>query len=205
MSLSAEDVQAISSLLDEKLGRIQATERRRRRFWLWFWIVLCVLSSIATWILVQRLIDQVQTELAEANAQMQEAKLAYQAQLRRSATLQAERQAAEQASRYQSQQSQASHEAGLISSLFRMQAEAAALNRELEAKAKVNPEMRTEQDAIAQLDESLRDLERAEAVANSASAILMRILLRNTDPAHNTQTENLLGSEAEGANPPSKP
>ena len=133
------------------------------------------------------------------------AKLAYQAQLRRSATLQAERQAAEQASRYQSQQSQASHEAGWISSLFRMQAEAAALNRELEAKAKVNPEMRTEQDAIAQLDESLRDLERAEAVANSASAILMRILLRNTDPAHNTQTENLLGSEAEGANPPSKP
>jgi len=204
MSLSPEDVQAISALLDDKLGKVQATERRRRRFWIWFWILVFVLSTVASWVVAQRFITEMKAQLAQADDEMRSAKLAYQAELKRSAQLQAERKAAEVASNYTSKQSQSEYEAGLISSLFRMQAQAAALRKMPDANTQAKPGARTEQEAVDELDEAMQDLERTTAVANSAVGLLKQIMLRNTDPAHNSQEDKLVGSEAEGARP-SKP
>jgi hypothetical protein len=204
MPLSPEDVQAIGAMFDAKLDRVQAIERRRRRLWFWFWMVLFIGSSVASWIMAKRIMTQLQAQVADINDQARASRLEYQAQLRRSAEMQAERKAAEVASHYQSKQSQASYEAGLIGSLFRMQAQAAALQKDVTGKAEANAgrSMRTEQDAVDQLDEATKDLDRTEALMNSATGLLMQMLLRNTDPAHNSAEDKLVGSEAEGAAQP---
>lgn len=193
MSLSPDDVQTISALLDEKLGRIQAAERRRRRFWLWFWVALFVLSSVASWLAVRQIMAQVQAQVALMDDQMRDAKLAYQAELKRSLAMQQERKVAEQASQYQSKQDQGSYEAGLIRMAFQAMSKQAELTKRMEALDGSDPDALI--DATNDMSENL----------TQSMMALTQILLRNTDPAHNTKAENLLASEAEGAAPTPAP
>jgi hypothetical protein len=206
MSLSPEDVQAIGAMFDEKLGRVQAAERRRRRLWFWFWMALFIGSSVASWFAVKRLMSEAQERLAKADDEMRDAKLNYQAELKRSAAMQAERKAAEEASRYVSKQDQGTYEAGLLQQVFKIQMKAVAFNKALTEMA--DGPMSTPAGAAGDQVERDRteDLQGIMAegmgVTNDFTKILMQIMLRNTDPAHNTAEDKLVGSELEGAAPP---
>ena len=74
MTLTSEDVETIGRLLDERLAKAQAVDRRRRRWWLWFWIALFVLSSLASWFAAQRILRQVEAQLAEVDRQFLDTK-----------------------------------------------------------------------------------------------------------------------------------
>jgi len=187
MSLSTDDLTAIGDLmdrkLDQKLAQVQAKDRRRRRFWLWFTVVVFVLSSVASWFVAQHYVRLIQDEMTKVDNDLRQAKLAYQAELARNATLQAERKVASEASGYVSDQDQASYEAGLISSMFRIVASSRALN---ESMANLDPD---DPEAL------MRATEQMAQTTQDAIGTFGQIMLRNTDPAHNTPEENLLLGE----------
>jgi len=187
MSLSTDDLTAIGDLmdrkLDQKLAQVQAKDRRRRRFWLWFTVVVFVLSSVASWFVAQHYVRLIQDEMTKVDNDLRQAKLAYQTELARNATLQAERKVASEASGYVSDQDQASYEAGLISSMFRIVANSRALN---ESMANLDPD---DPEAL------MRATEKMAQTTQDAIGTIGQIMLRNTDPAHNTPEENLLLGE----------
>ena len=188
MTLTSEDVETIGRLLDERLAKAQAVDRRRRRWWLWFWIALFVLSSLASWFAAQRILRQVEAQLAEVDRQFLDTKTTYQRQLARDAMMQQERKAAEQASQYQPKQSQADYEAGLMRSAFKAMSQQAALSKKLENISSDDPDA-----LIAATEEMSGNL-------TSMLGTLTKVMLRNTDPALNTPQEKLLAG-ADGGEP----
>ena len=189
MPLSDEDLDAIGRLMDRKLEVLQAQDRRRRRFWVWFWIVVFVLSSVASWWAVERLVTRAQDEVARINIEFSEAKLAYQRQLENDRKLQAERAAAEKTVSYDTGKTQAQHEAGLISGFISL---LSAKNEFEKRYADVDLS-----DPHA-LDTYAADLNR---IIDQALVPLGQIVLRNTDPAHNTRDEQIRRSDDGAAAP----
>lgn len=189
MSLSEQDLDAIGRLMDQKLSAVQAEDRRRRRFWLWFWIVLFVLSSVASWWALEKLIARAQDEVAQINLEFTESKLAYQRALEENEKLRAERAKAEKAVSYDTTKTQAQHEAGLLGSMISL--------------------FGAKDDFMKKYDNAdLSDPQVMEAYAQDLNKILDQglnplgqIVLRNTDPAHNTREEKLRtdGATAGGA------
>lgn len=180
MALTSEDIDTIARLLDERLAQAQAVDRRRRRFWLWFWIAAFVLSSLASWIVVERVRDRIEAQLAEADRRFLDAKLAYQRQLAQDAEMQRERAAAERAAGYRPEQSQADYEAGLMRNALKAIGKQAALTRKMEQLDPDDP------------DALLAATEEMSGNVTSLLGVLTQVMLRNTDPAQNTPAERLL-------------
>ncbi len=180
MALTSEDVDTIGRLLDERLARAQAVDRRRRRFWLWFWIALFVLSSVASWFAAQQMLRKVEAQLADIDSQFLDTKLTYQRQLARDVQMQQERKAAEQAANYQPKQSQADYESGLMRSAFKAMSQQAALSKKMEQLDGDDPE------ALIQATEEM------SSNLTTMLGALTQVMLRNTDPALNTPQEKLL-------------
>jgi hypothetical protein len=181
MALTTEDVEIIGRLLDERLARVQAQDRRRRRAWMWFWIALFALSSVASWLVAQRFLRAVDAQISAVDRQFLETKLEYQRQLALDAEMRRERVAAERDAGYQSTQSQGGYEAGLVRTALKAFSQQAALAKKMEALDGSDPEA-----LIAATEEMSGNL-------TSVLGALTQIMLRNTDPAHTTAQERLLG------------
>jgi|GEM_PF-3499156 len=188
MALTSDDVDIIGRLLDERLERVQAADRRRRRFWLWFWIALFVLSSLASWFAAQQILRKVEAQLAEVDRQFLDTKLTYQRQLARDVQMQQERAVAEKAANYQPRQNQSDYEAGLMRSAFKVMGQQAAMAKKLENLDPDDPDA-----LIAATEEMSGNL-------TSLLGTLTQVMLRNTDPALNTAQEKLLVG-ADGGQP----
>ena len=130
MSLNAEDLAAISQLLDEKLAAQEAVARRHRRFWMWFWVLIGIISTVASAWAAKVMVERAQAELTHLNLEFSEAKLAYQHQLEQSRQLQDQRAAAINDVHYQSSMTEAEHEAGLLSSVMALIGSRAELDKQ---------------------------------------------------------------------------
>ena len=179
MSLSEQDLDAIGRLMDQKLSAVQAQDRRRRRFWLWFWIVVTVGSSIASWFALEKLIARAQDEVARINIEFSESKLAYQRALEENQKLREERAKAEKAVAYDTTKTQAQHEAGLLGDMISLFAAKDEFSKKYENADLTDPKV---MEAYAQ------DLNK---IMDKGLNPLGQIVLRNTDPAHNTPDEKM--------------
>jgi len=182
MSLTDEDVQTLGRLLDERLAAtvdksldkkldekfsaMRAAERSRRRFWMWFWIAV--------------LWERIQGELTAQDQALVEMKIEYQKQLAANKQMQEERAEAAKMANYRSDQTQAQYEAGLVGGLFKTLGQV----NKLKDKWK---------------DADLGDLDQLEAFAadyssmtEGALGLVTQMLLRNTDPALNSSSEDLM-------------
>ena len=183
MSLSPEDLAAIShlmdQLLDKKLAAQEVVARRRRRFWIWFWTLTFIISTAASAWAAKGLIDRAQDELTRMNQEFSETKLAYQRQLEHDQKMQAERAAAVKAVGYQSDQTQSEHEAGLISGFIGLLGSKASFEKKWENVDATDP---------AQLEAFAKDL---GSIMDQGLKPIGQIVLRNTDPVHNTKDEKM--------------
>ena len=186
MSLSAEDLAAIGAVVDGKLAAARDEDRRRRRFWWIFWIAVFVLSSVASILVARHYLAEFQRELSAREAAFQEAKIAYQEALLRNRELQEERKRAAEAVQYRSGKSQAEYEAGLISGMLGMISQSVEISKRMDALDPDDPQA---------LIDATQDIEH---VTQGIMGMLGEMMLRNTDPAHNSPEENLmLGETAE--------
>ncbi len=183
MSLSEQDLEAIGRLMDQKLEVVQVKDRRRRRFWIWFWVIVTVLSSLASWLVLERLRGQVNDWVAERNQEFVETKLAYQRQLEQSKKMQDERHKAEQVVGYDTNKSQADHEADLMGGLISLIGAQAEFKKKFENADTSDPEV---------MDAYLKNF---EDVLDKGIKPLGTVVLRNTDPAHNSPDEKLRAGE----------
>ncbi|MBA2481776.1 MAG: hypothetical protein H0V44_14020, partial [Planctomycetes bacterium] len=173
MSLTTEDVEAIGNLLDQRLEKYDRKQRGRRRFWLWFWILLFVVSTVASLVAARELMAQAQgyvDRLGEEERKWSEMKLAYQAELARDRQMQKERAEAETHAHYDSAKPQAQYEADLVRNTL-----------------KLFSKTKTMQDKVAKLDPDdpdaqLQAMEDTAALTSDAMGMVMQMLLRNTDP-----------------------
>lgn len=183
MSLSPEDLAAIALLLDQKLDQKlaaqQASDARRRRFWVWFWLVVFIVTTAASTWAGWRLVERAQDEVTRINLEFSEAKLAYQQQLEQDRKLQAERIAAEKAVHYRSDQTEAQHEAGLIGDFIGLLGSQADFQKKWANADFSDP---------AQLQAYANDL---NGIIDQGLKPLGQVVLRNTDPAHNTANEKM--------------
>jgi HAMP domain-containing protein len=190
MSLSPEDLAAISQLLDQKLAAQETVARRRRRFWLWFWVLIGIISTVASAWAAKVMVERAQDELTRLNLEFSEAKLAYQRQLEQNRQLQDERAAAIKAVHYDSAATQAEHEAGLLSSVIGLIGGRAEFDKKWANADFSDP---TQMEAFA------KDL---NGLVDQGLKPLGQIVLRNTDPAHNTANEQLRQDGAPASIPP---
>lgn len=179
MSLSPEDLAAIAHLLDQKLAAVELIAKRRRRFWLWLWIVIGILSTAVSAWAAKGLIERAQDELTRINVKFSETKLAYQRQLEQNQQLQAERAAAIKAVHYQSETTQADHEAGLLSGIIGLLGSKGDFEKKWANVDLTDP---------AQMEAYAKDL---SGIVDQGLKPLGQIVLRNTDPAHNTANEQM--------------
>ena len=183
MSLSPEDLAAIShlmdQLLDKKLAAQEVVARRRRRFWIWFWTLTFIISTAASAWVAKGLIERAQDELTRMNQEFSESKLAYQLQLEHDQKMQSERAAAVKAVGYQSDQTQSEHEAGLISGLIGLMGSKTSFEKKWENVDATDP---------AQMEAFAKDL---GSIMDQGLKPIGQVVLRNTDPAHNTKDEKM--------------
>ena len=179
MSLSPEDLAAISQLLDQKLEAQEVIARRRRRFWIWFWSLIFIISSAGSSWAAKVLIERAQDELTRMNQEFSESKLAYQRQLDHDKKMQDERASAVKAVGYQSGQTQADHEAGLISGFIGLLGSKASFEKKWENVDATDP---------AQMEAFAKDL---GSIMDQGLKPIGQVVLRNTDTAHNTKDEKM--------------
>jgi len=184
MSLSPEDLAAISQLLDQKLAAQEVIAKRRRHFWIWFWTLVFIVSTIASAWAAKALVDRAQDELTRINLEFSETKLAYQRQLERDKHLQDERAAAVKAVDYHGEQSQADHDANLLSGLIGLLGSTGSFEKKWENIDLSDP---------AQMEAYAKDMGR---IMDQGLKPLGQIVLRNTDPAHNTTNEKMRQHDA---------
>jgi len=189
MALDERDIALIRQVVSEQVAVGQAQDRKRRRFWLWFWvcffIITTALSMWATWGFVKKFQDQIATQ----EAAFQHIKLEYQAELARNKAWQTERLAAEKAVNYQSNVSQASHEANEMQRAISMLAKSNQLQQKWADLDMDNPD---------NLEVLANDM---SGILNEGLGSLARIMLRNTDPTLNTAQERMLQDVAAGKAP----
>lgn len=179
MSLTSEDLAAIAHLLDQKLAAAELMAKRRRRFWLWVWILMGILATALSAWAAKRLIERAQDELVRINLEFSETKLAYQRQLEQNQQLQAERAAAIKAVHYQSEATQADHEAGLLSGFIGLLGSKNEFEKKWTNADLTDP---------AQMEAFAKDL---SGIVDQGLKPLGQMVLRNTDPAHNTANEQM--------------
>lgn len=172
MALSEEDLQAIGRLIDERVGRIEARDRRRRRFWAWFWVIFIVLNLVGGWWSYVWVRERVRDYVVEQDERIQSASREYQKALAANAQLRRERDQAVQATGYHSGQPQATYEAGLMAQAIRAIGRSRELNKKLEKADLSDPEQ------LARATEEL------SATIDGLLGPVGQILLRNSDPAH---------------------
>ncbi len=199
MSLTPEDLAAVALLLEQKLddkltqkfAAQQAIDRQRWRFWMWvFVVVTVVVTALSVWASM-RLLERAQAELTRLNLEFSESKMVYQRQLESDKRLQTERTAAEKAVNYQSQQTQAQHEAGLLSGFFSLLGSKSEFDKKWSNADFSDP---------AEFEAYAKDV---NGFFNQAIKPLGQVMLRNTDPAHNTRDEKMLSDGQ--TNPPASP
>lgn len=186
MPLDDQDLARITALLKQEVGAMEDRARSRRRFWLWFWTLAILLGAALSLWFTLRTVEALRARLGEQERAFLEAKREYQRELAASRRLQEERAAAERAVGYRSGQSQATYEASLIAGTLGMIGKANELQRRYE-KAPL--------DDLDELEAFSKDY---QALMNQALGSLGTMLLRNTDPAHNTGLERAL-QDAGGA------
>jgi hypothetical protein len=193
MSLAPADLHMIGQLLDERLALHEKRERGRRRWWLWFWIIVFIVSTVLSGIAGKRLLATMQDRIATEEQAWSEMKLSYQAELARSKTMRAERTEAEKNAGYRSDQSQADYEAGLMRQALQL------YNRSIAAQKKISSQDVDDPEAMLQEAEDLT------GVMSDSLSTIMQMALRNTDPAHNTTQERRQSVDAASPGAPSHP
>jgi hypothetical protein len=183
MPLSDDDLAAIGKLMDARMETVRRDGRRRFWVWMWIFIILTVASLVGSWFAVKKLKEQVDQQVTQINLEMSDAKLAYQRELAKNQQLQAERAQAEKAVAYDGTKTQAQHEAGLLGGMISL----IGRKQAFEAKWK---------------DADFSDPAQMEAYAEELNTIIVdglnplgQVVLRNTDPAHNTASERLLTTD----------
>lgn len=184
MALDPADHELIAALVNDRVEKLLAGDRaerrrRRRRRWLWPLVVLGVLGlGLGAWGAVLG-VHAAQDWLAARDAEYTEVKLAYQRELARNLAWQKTRDDAAKAVHYQPQQTQAEHEANLMNQAMGLLAEQGKL-KEKWAKLDFN-----DPKAMETLSADLSQ------VLDQGLGTLGQILLRNSDPVHNTREERL--------------
>ncbi len=179
MALDPADLAEIAHLVEERLAAHEAARRRQRRRWL---IPLLLLGGVLATALSVGLVIGVrsgQDWLAARDAELTEAKLAYQRELARNQAWQAQREAAAKAVHYDTTKTQAQHEAALMNQALGLMAEQGALKAKWAALDYNDPKS---------MEVLSDDLSR---VLGQGLGTIGQVLLRNTDPAHNTREERL--------------
>ena len=179
MALDPADLAEIAHLVEERLAAHEAARRRQRRRWL---IPLMLLGGVLATALSVGLVIGVrsgQDWLAARDAELTEAKLAYQRELARNQAWQAQREAAAKAVHYDTTKTQAQHEAALMNQALGLMAEQGALKAKWAALDYNDPKS---------MEVLSDDLSR---VLGQGLGTIGQVLLRNTDPAHNTREERL--------------
>ena len=179
MSLSDQDLAAIAQVMDSKLAGFQASERKRRRFWVWFWIIITIGSTVASALVLDRLLEKAQDEVARINQEFSNTKLAYQRQLEENQVLRTQRAKAEQAMAYDTTKTQAEHEAGLLGGFFSLLSSKAEFEKKYENADLSDPKV---------MQEYANDLNK---IISQGLNPIGQVMLRNTDPAHNSPDEKL--------------
>jgi len=143
----------------------------------WVFIVtgghLLVIAGVGTWFGVRAAMDWV----AARDQELSEAKLAYQRELVRNQAWQATRAAAERASGYDGRRTQAQHEAALMNQSLQLIAQQKALSEKWQKLDYDDPK------SMEILSEDLGK------VLEQGLGTIGQVLLRNSDPAHNTVDE----------------
>jgi hypothetical protein len=180
MALDERDLALIRQVVVEQLAVVQVSERKRRRFWLWFWVWFFILTTAAgTW-WSWKVIEKVQAQIAAQDQAFQETKRSYQAELARNQEWQNQREQAEKAVGYQSNRSQPSHEAMLMNNLMSLMSKQGAMKEKW-----ANADLSDPEDLNALADDM-------NQVLTQGLGTIMQVMLRNTDPAHNTAQERML-------------
>jgi len=177
VTLDPDDLARLDALVEARLAQREAEHRRRRRRWLLPLAVvaglLLVIAGVGTWFGVRAAMDWV----AARDQELSEAKLAYQRELVRNQAWQATRAAAERASGYDGRRTQAQHEAALMNQSLQLIAQQKALTEKWQKLDYDDPK------SMEILSEDLGK------VLEQGLGTIGQVLLRNSDPAHNTADE----------------
>jgi hypothetical protein len=191
MSLTEQDLDAIAQLMDRKLTVVEQNQRRHRRFWLWIlalvgFVLLLGIAAAVAWVLWTK----AQNEVDRLNQQFSATKLAYERQVAENLQLREQRQKAEKAVAYDSTKSQADHEASLLSGFFSLLGSKAEFEKKYENADFSDPKVLQaySQDLNKILDQGLNPLG--------------QVMLRNTDPAHNSPDERLRSGDGAAPDKP---
>jgi hypothetical protein len=195
MPLTSEDVELIGKLFDQRMAAYDRRQNAGRRFWRWFWIVLFVVSSIASWYFFKGIVgnfeSQITTSEAAIDQQMAAMRQSYQRELAQDKQMQQDRAVAAAASHYQSGQSQGDFDAGLMRQAIQLMAKAQQAKSQANAKAQ-SPNAGGDDDDLAQL-QSLTD------ATDGAANIMMQLLLHESDPAANNAAQSEAQKAAQNA------
>jgi hypothetical protein len=196
MPLSPEDMQAIGQLLDQRMlqqdqklaARLEAQERKRRRFWFWFiWlsILATILSSVLMGIWAKRFMGAFQGMVSELDSQRGElvqVRMEYAKELEHNRQMQRDRAEAVARSGYQSEQSQSQFDAGLLSKTLQL------FNRTREASDHMRTAEKNGAPSVADDEQSMKDLSQT---LDSASSMMVQLLLHESDPVHAGSAEHI--------------
>ena len=194
MALSPDDVAAIGQLLDQRLeahtqaiaaslGAVERRATRRRRFWLWFFIITIVLSILMTWWEAKRYITRFEDMVASAQAETEAAKVSYAQLYARDQRVREEAAKAAKTVHYDSSQSQGDFDANLLAQTITL------FNRSHDATSRMKSH------ATGSEADDAADLNAFSDLVDQAGALTMQLMLHETDPAHATREERLASGE----------
>lgn len=179
MPLDDRDIAAIGQLLDQRLDVRAAEARRRRVFWTLTILLLTTLAGAIAWVALLKRFQVFQDRMAQQEQQWRESKAAYQKLLLENEQMRSEREAAAKAVGYRSGEPAADYEAKLLRGTFSLIGKASELAKQAERP-----------DAADDLDALEAQAKQHAELMGDALGLIGRMLLRNTDPEHNTPTEN---------------
>jgi len=194
MALTPDDVAAIGQLLDQRLdahkqaiaesmGAIERRATRRRRFWIWFFIITSVISVLVTWWEAKRCITRVQDMVSSFQADTEAAKISYAQLYAHDKQVRDEAAQAAKTVHYDSSQNQGDFDANLLAQTIKL------FNRSHDATAKMKSH------PVGSAADDTADLDAFSDLIDQAGALTMQLMLHETDPAHATRQERLANGE----------
>lgn len=172
MALDPDDLLRLEALIDARLAQRAARNRRR---WLPVVLLGIVMVGAGGWWALRTGQDW----LAARDTEFREAKLAYQRELAQNQAWQATREAAAKASHYDGTRTQAQHEAALMNQALGLIAEQGRLKEKWKNLDFEDPKaMETLSDDLGQ-------------ILGQGLGTIGQVLLRSSDPAHNTREERI--------------
>jgi hypothetical protein len=194
MALTPDDVAAIGQLLDQRLeahkqaiaesmGAIERRATRRRRFWIWFFIITSVLSCLVTWWEAKRYISHFQDMVTSFQADTEAAKISYAQLYAHDKQVRDEAAQAAKTVHYDSSQNQGDFDANLLAQTIKL------FNRSHDAAAKMKSH------AGGSAADDAADLDSFTDLIDQAGNLTMQLMLHETDPAHATREERLASGE----------